>query len=261
MIKKSITIVIFRRIKMNSFEREKYSRQILLFGEEGQEKLRNAKVLVAGAGGLGSPISTYLAIAGVGKLILADFDSVEPSNLNRQFLHHEKDIGRTKVESAKEKLLSMNSGIEVETIGEMLTESNVEYLIPECDVIVDALDNLETRHMLNRLAIKRRIPLIHGAVMGYDGQVTTIIPGQTPCFYCIFPRISRKEVFPVLGTTPGIIGSIQANEVIKFLTGKGKLLESKLLFWNGLSGNFSEISLSKLNNCPVCGNLKEKKQE
>ncbi|MDW5550116.1 HesA/MoeB/ThiF family protein [Methanosarcina sp.] len=240
---------------MNDFEREKYSRQILLFGEEGQEKLKNAKVLVAGAGGLGSPVSTYLAIAGIGKIILADFDSVDPSNLNRQFLHHQKDIGRLKVESAKEKLLSMNPDIEVETIAEMLTESNLEALVPECDVIVDALDNLETRHMLNRLAIKRRIPLIHGAVTGYDGQVTTIVPGKTPCFYCIFPRISKKEIFPVLGATPGIIGSIQANEVIKFLTGQGKLLEGRLLFWNGLSGSFSEISLSKLNNCPVCGTL------
>lgn len=242
---------------MNDFEREKYSRQILLFGEEGQEKLKNAKVMVAGAGGLGSPVSTYLAIAGVGKIILADFDSVDPSNLNRQFLHHQKDIGRLKIESAKEKLLSMNPDIEVETIAEMLTESNLENLVPECDVIVDALDNLETRHMLNRLVVKRRIPLIHGAVTGYDGQVTTIVPGKTPCFYCIFPRISKKEVFPVLGATAGIIGSIQANEVIKFLTGQGKLLEGRLLFWNGLSGNFSEISLSKLNNCPICGNLKE----
>jgi adenylyltransferase/sulfurtransferase len=242
---------------MNDFEREKYSRQILLFGEEGQEKLKNAKVLVAGAGGLGSPISTYLAIAGIGKIILADFDFVDQSNLNRQFLHHEKDIGRAKVESAKEKLLSMNSKIEVETIKEMLTESNIETLIPECDVLVDALDSLECRHILNRLAIKRNIPLIHGAVTGYDGQVTTIIPGKTPCFYCIFPRISRKEVFPILGTTAGIIGSIQANEVVKFLTGKGKLLENRLLFWDGFSGSFSEISLSKLNNCPVCGSLNE----
>jgi adenylyltransferase/sulfurtransferase len=159
------------------------------------------------------------------------------------------------VESAKEKLLSMNPEIAVETIGEMLTESNIETLIPECDIIVDALDNQETRHMLNRLAVKRGIPLVHGAVTGYDGQVTTIIPGKTPCFYCIFPRITRKEVFPVLGTTPGVIGSIQANEAIKFLTGKGKLLEGRLLFWDGLSGNFSEISLSKLNNCPICGYL------
>src|SRR5690606_1204838 len=127
---------------MNDLEREKYSRQILLFGEEGQERLKNARVRVAGAGGLGGMISTYLAIAGVGKISLADFDFVEASNLNRQFLHHEKDIGRLKVESAKEKLLSMNPDIKVETIAEMLTESNLEVLVPECDVIVDALDNL-----------------------------------------------------------------------------------------------------------------------
>ncbi|MCQ1534680.1 HesA/MoeB/ThiF family protein [Methanosarcina sp. KYL-1] len=241
---------------MDDLEREKYSRQILLFGEEGQEKLKNARVFVAGAGGLGSPVSTYLAIAGIGKIILADFDSVDLSNLNRQFLHHEKDVGRSKVESAKEKLLSMNPGIDVEVIKEMLTESNAGSLVPECDLIVDALDNLETRHILNRLAVKRKIPLIHGAVTGYDGQVTTIIPGKTPCFYCIFPRISRKEIFPVLGATPGVIGAIQANEAIKFLTGQGKLLESRLLFWNGLSGSFSEITLAKLNNCPVCGGLK-----
>ncbi|MDM7917899.1 MAG: HesA/MoeB/ThiF family protein [Methanosarcina sp.] len=243
---------------MDNAEREKYSRQILLFGEEGQEKLKASRVFVAGAGGLGSPVSTYLAIAGVGKIILADFDTVDPTNLNRQFLHHEKDIGRSKVESAKEKLLLMNPLIEVETIKEMITESNIDFLVPECDLIIDALDNMETRHILNRLSIKRNIPLIHGAVTGYDGQVTTIIPGKTPCFYCIFPRIPKKEVFPVLGATPGVIGSIQVSEAVKFLTGKGKLLEGRLLFWNGLSGSFSEISLAKLNNCPVCGNIGEK---
>ncbi len=153
----------------------------------------------------------------------------------------------------------MNPLIEVEIIKEMLTESNIDYLVPECDIIIDALDNMETRHILNRFSIKRSIPLIHGAVTGYDGQVTTIIPGKTPpCFYCIFPRIPKKEVFPILGATPGIIGSIQVSEAVKFLTGKGKLLEGRLLFWNGLSGSFSEISLAKLNNCPVCGSNGEK---
>ncbi|TAH62761.1 MAG: HesA/MoeB/ThiF family protein, partial [Methanosarcina mazei] len=123
---------------MDKMEREKYSRQILLFGEEGQEKLKAAKVFVAGAGGLGSPVSTYLAIAGIGKIILADFDTVDSTNLNRQFLHYEKDVGRAKVESAKEKLLLMNPLIEVEIIKEMLTESNIDYLVPECDIIIDA---------------------------------------------------------------------------------------------------------------------------
>jgi molybdopterin/thiamine biosynthesis adenylyltransferase len=238
---------------MEKYTAEKYIRQIMLFGEEGQEKLRKAKVLVAGAGGLGSPISTYLAIAGIGKIILADFDSVELSNLNRQFLHHEKDIGREKLKSAEEKLLSLNPEIKVETIREKITDENAHSVVPPCDVILDALDNFDTRHVLNRLAVERNIPLIHGAVSGYRGQVTTIIPGKTPCLCCIFPASFKKEVFPVLGTTPGVIGTIQANEAIKYLTGQGKLLENRLLLWDGLSCSFSELKINKTENCPVCG--------
>jgi len=232
---------------------EKYIRQIMLFGDEGQEKLRKSKVFVAGAGGLGSPISTYLALAGVGEIILADFDSVEPSNLNRQFLHHEKDIGREKIKSAEEKLLSLNPEIEVQTIKEKITDKNADSVIPTCDLIIDALDNFDTRHTLNRLAVKRKIPIIHGAVSGYRGQATTVIPGKTPCLYCIFPTSFKKEVFPVLGTTPGVIGTIQANEAIKYLTGQGKLLENRLLLWDGLSCAFSELNVNKIENCPVCG--------
>lgn len=237
---------------MEKYTTEKYIRQIMLFGEEGQEKLRKAKVFVAGAGGLGSPIATYLAIAGVGKIILADFDSVELSNLNRQFLHHERDTGKKKVKSAEEKLLSLNPEIEIETIREKITEENAGSVVPSCDLIIDALDNFDTRHVLNRLAVKRKIPLIHGAVSGYRGQATTVIPGKTPCLYCIFPKSFKKEVFPVLGTTPGIIGSIQANEAIKYLTGQGKLLEGRLLLWDGFSCSFSELSVNKAENCPVC---------
>ena len=238
---------------MEKYTAEKYIRQIMLFGEEEQEKLQKAKVLVAGAGGLGSPISTYLAIAGIGKIILADFDSVELSNLNRQFLHHEKDIGREKLKSAEEKLLSLNPEIKVETIREKITDENADSVVPPCDVIIDALDNFDTRHVLNRLAVERNIPLIHGAVSGYRGQVTTIIPGKTPCLCCIFPASFKKEVFPVLGTTPGVIGTIQANEAIKYLTGQGKLLENRLLLWDGLSCSFSELKVNKTENCPVCG--------
>lgn len=230
----------------------------MLFGEEGQEKLRKAKVFVAGTGGLGSPISTYLAVAGVGKIIIADFDIVDPSNLNRQFLHHEKDVGREKVISAKEKLLSLNPEIEVETIKEKITEENAGFIIPPCDLIIDALDNFDTRHILNKLSIERKIPLIHGAVSGYRGQVTTIIPGKTPCLYCIFPTSFKKEIFPVLGTTPGVIGAIQANEAIKYITGQGELLENRLLLWDGFSCSFSELSVNKTENCPVCGINEEK---
>lgn len=243
---------------MEKAETEKYIRQIMLFGEEGQEKLKRATVFVAGAGGLGSPVSTYLAIAGVGKIILSDFDCVEKSNLNRQFLHHEKDLGREKVISAKEKLLSMNPDIKVETIKEKITDENADLIVPSCDLIIDALDNFETRHVLNRFAVKRKIPFIHGAVAGYRGQATTIIPGKTPCLCCIFHSF-KKEVFPVLGATPGIIGSIQVNEAIKYLTGQGKLLENRLLLWDGFSCSFSEIEINKAENCPVCG-IREKVQ-
>ncbi len=238
---------------MEKYTAEKYIRQIMLFGDEGQEKLRKATVFVAGAGGLGSPVSTYLAVAGIGKIILADFDSVELSNLNRQFLHHEKDVGREKIKSAEEKLLSLNPEIKVETIREKITDENAGSIVPPCDIILDALDNFDTRHVLNRLAVERSIPLIHGAVSGYRGQVTTIIPGKTPCLCCIFPTSFKKEVFPVLGTTPGVIGTIQANEAIKYLTGQGKLLENRLLLWDGLSCSFSELKINKTDNCPVCG--------
>jgi adenylyltransferase/sulfurtransferase len=243
---------------MEKYTAEKYTRQIMLFGDEGQEKLKNAKVLVVGAGGLGSPISTYLTVAGVGKIILADFDSVELSNLNRQFLHHEKDVGREKIKSAEGKLLSLNPEIKVETIREKITDENAGSVVPPCDLIIDALDNFDTRHVLNRLAVERNIPLIHGAVSGYRGQATTIIPGKTPCLCCIFPTSFKKEVFPVLGTTPGVIGSIQANEAIKYLTGQGKLLENRLLLWDGLSCSFSELKINKTENCPVCGVNKRK---
>lgn len=243
---------------MEKIEAEKYIRQIMLFGEEGQEKLKRATVFVAGAGGLGSPISTYLAVAGIGKIIIADFDRVERSNLNRQFLHHERDLGREKVISAKEKLLSMNPDIEVEIIQEMITDENADLIVPACDLIIDALDNFDTRHVLNRLAVKRNIPLIHGAVAGYRGQATTVIPGKTACLCCIFHSF-KKEVFPVLGTTPGVIGSIQANEAIKYLTGQGKLLENRLLLWDGSSCSFGEVEINKAENCPVCG-IREKVQ-
>ncbi len=156
-----------------------------------------------------------------GKIIIADFDIVDPSNLNRQFLHHEKDIGIDKVKSAEEKLLSLNPEIKFETINGKITDENASSIVPPCDLKIDALDNFDTRHVLNKLAVERKIPLVHGAVSGYRGQVTTVIPGKTPCLYWIFPSSFKKEIFPVLGTTPRIIGTIQANEAIKYITGQG----------------------------------------
>ena len=225
----------------------------MLFGEKGQEKLRQARIFVAGTGGFGSPILTYLAVAGVGQIIIANFDIVDPSNLNRQYLHHEKDIGKEKIKSAEEKFISLNPEIRVETIKEKITDENVVSIVPPCDLIIDALDNFDTRHALNKLPVERKIPLIHGAISGYRGQITTIISNEIPCLYCIFPSSFKKEVFPVLGTTPGVIGTIQANEAIKYLTGQGKLLENCLLLWDGLSCSFSKLNVNKTENCPVCG--------
>ena len=199
---------------MEKIASEKYIRQIMLFGEEGQEKLRKARVFIAGAGGLGSPISTYLAVAGVGKIIIADFDTVDPGNLNRQFLHHERDIGRDKIKSAAEKLLSMNLEIKVETIKGKITDENAGSVVSPCDLIIDALDNFDTRHVLNRLAVERKIPLIHGAVSGYRGQATTIIPGKTPCLYCIFPSSFKKEVFP--GSVPELLKTASTRISLRF---------------------------------------------
>ena len=237
-------------------ERElaRYNRQIIMdrFGVEGQEKLKSAKVFVAGAGGLGSPVSIYLTVAGVGKLRIVDRDTVELSNLNRQILHWEKDIGVTKASSAGEKLRQMNQNIEVETMVETITEDNISQLAEGYDLIVDAMDNFPTRYLLNKTAIERKIPLFHGGIYGLSGIATTIIPGETPCLRCIFPEAPPPEKFPVVGVAPAIIGCIQATEVIKYIVGIGNLLTNRLLIFDGLNSEFREVRPSRAPNCVDC---------
>lgn len=235
-------------------ELERYKRQILLFGEEGQEKLKKANIVIAGAGGLGSPVSIYLAVAGVGTLTVVDRDVVDRSNLNRQILHRDIDIGRKKVESAQEKLEALNPDIRLNVIDTTIDESNCARLVGNADGIVDAMDNYPTRYLLNEVALSKNIPLFHGAIRGFHGQATTIVPGKTACLRCIFPCAPPQEVFPVVGATPGIIGTIQANEVIKYLVGIGDLLENRLLIWDGMTSRAEEISFSKNPACPTCGN-------
>jgi len=169
-------------------ELTRYDRQIMMkgIGKDGQEKLKKARVFVAGAGGLGSPISIYLAVAGVGTIRLADHDTIELSNLNRQILHGDGDLGKRKVDSATQKLQNMNKDITVAAVAEMITEENVSKLVGDCDLIVDATDNLPTRYVLNRAAIEKNIPFFHGAVYGFEGRATTIIPGKTACLWCIY---------------------------------------------------------------------------
>lgn len=237
---------------LDSSERERYGRQILSFGETGQARLKQAHVIIAGAGGLGSPIAIYLAVAGVGRLTLIDCDTVERTNLNRQILHGDADLGKPKVESGLETLRALNPSIRIEGINTTITEENAAGLIGDADGIVDAMDNYPTRFVLNRIAHDRGIPLFHGAIRGFFGQATTCVPGRGPCLACLFPNVPPKEVFPVVGVTPGVIGCIQATEVIKYLTGEGDLLVGRLLLWDGLAGRTEEIITAPRTGCRVC---------
>jgi len=247
-----------KSVVLSEREQQRYHRQILLFGEEGQEQLKQARVFVAGAGGLGSPVAMYLAVAGVGTIALADHDSVELSNLNRQILHWDTDVGRPKTESAVEKLRAMNPDIEIRAIDRTLNDSNAETLTKGYDLIVDAMDNFPTRYLLNGAAIRHRIPFIHGAIRGFDGQVMTVIPGRTACIRCVFPSPPPAEPFPAIGVTPGIIGLIQANEAIKFLLGTGELLENRLLIWDGMLSTLDRIDVQRNPRCPDCGKMEHK---
>ncbi len=241
-------------------ERERYDRQIMIgeIGQEGQERLKRSRVVIAGAGGLGSPIALYLTAAGIGMIRILDHDQVALSNLNRQVLHWEEDIGRKKVDSARTKLSKLNSAAEIEAITETITEENVSRLVDGCDAIVDAMDNIPTRYILNRCAIEKNIPFFHGAVNGFEGRVMTIIPGETACLRCMYRGPAPQEKFPVIGVTPAVIGSLQATEVIKYLVGIGKLLTNRLLIYDGLKVTFSEFTVNRNPHCDHCGSLTKK---
>jgi adenylyltransferase/sulfurtransferase len=234
-------------------ELKRYERQIKVFGEDGQERLKNAKVFIAGAGGLGSAISIYLTSAGIGRIRIVDDEKIELSNLNRQILHWDKDVGKRKAASAEEKLKKINPYVRVEAISETIEENNVLALVDDFDLIVDAMDNFHTRYLLNRIAIAKNIPFFHGAINGLYGQATTIIPGKTACLKCIFPEPPPLMTFPVIGATCGVIGCIQATEVIKHLIKMGSFLENKLLLWDGLDAKIDEIELERNPSCEDCG--------
>ncbi|NYT07657.1 MAG: HesA/MoeB/ThiF family protein [Methanomicrobiales archaeon] len=236
-------------------EREimRYSRQIAFIGEEGQERLKAAHVVLAGTGGLGCPAAAYLAAAGVGRLTIIDSDRVELTNLNRQILHWEKDIGREKVVSSGEKLGAMNPGMVIREVCETVTMENAPSLIGQASLVIDALDNFPARYALNCAALEYGIPCIHGAVSGFDGHITTVIPGKTACLQCIFPDPPGGSEFPIIGTTAGIIGIMQANEAIKYLTGRGSLLENRLLIWDGRDSSVTILDLERDPRCSACG--------
>ena len=236
-------------------ELERYDRQIMIqgIGEEGQEKLKRAKVFIAGVGGLGSPLAIYLAAAGVGKMRIVDHDKVELSNLNRQILHGDTDIGRKKVESAVKKLKKLNKSIDIEAIAETITGDNVSQMASDCDLIVDAMDNLPTRYLLNKTAIDLKKPFFHGAVYGFEGRAMTIIPDKSACLWCVYRGRVTKGKFPVIGVAPAVIGCIQATEVIKYITGIGELLTNRVLVYDGLNLEFSQFTVKRDPDCEHCG--------
>jgi len=233
-------------------EKSRYSRQIRLFGEEGQEKLKETAVLIAGAGGLGSIVSIYMTAAGFGRIRIVDCDRVELSNLNRQVLHWSDDVGRNKAESALETLCDINPEIEVEALVETISKDSIDRLLQGCDLIMDAMDNFPTRYLLNQAALCKGLPLFHGAISGLQGQATTVVPGRSACLRCIFPRAPPATTFPALGSTCGLIGSIQVTEAVKYVLGKGELLENRLLLWDGLSASMDEVVCERNPGCEAC---------
>jgi molybdopterin-synthase adenylyltransferase len=238
-------------------ELERYDRQLLIrgMGQAGQERLKRARVAIAGAGGLGSTVAIHLAAAGVGLIKLIDHDEVKLSNLNRQILHWSADVGRKKVESAAEKLKSLNPSTEIVAVDRMITDRNVTDLLSGFDGVVDAVDNLPTRFLLNRGAIDNGIPLFHGAVRAFEGRAMTVIPGKTACLGCVYRGVMPEEKFPVIGVSPAVVGAIQATEVIKYIAGIGKLLTDRFVVYDGLKMEFTELGVNRDPNCPHCASL------
>ncbi|HHV35958.1 MAG TPA: HesA/MoeB/ThiF family protein [Syntrophomonadaceae bacterium] len=241
-------------------DQERYARQIMIdeIGDEGQLRLARSKVLVVGAGGLGSASLYYLAAAGVGTIGVIDDQTVELSNLQRQILHTTARIGMPKVESAEITLQALNPEITVVPYHFRLEKSNARKLIAQYDLVVTALDNEETRHLVNETCVNLHKPLVEGGVQGFLGRLTTIIPGEGPCYACMFPDTggkSSEDPFPMFATSPGVIGVLQAHEALKLLLEIGTPLVGRLLFYDGLSTSFYELEVQRAPECPCCGNF------
>lgn len=243
--------------------KRRYSRQMILpeVGEEGQEKLAKARVLIVGAGGLGSPVSMYLAAAGVGTIGIVDMDTVDLSNLQRQILHSTKDLNRPKVESAKETLTAINPNVTIKTYQQRLDEANVAQIIARYDIMVNAVDNFTARFLMNDACVIAKKPLVEAGIRHWEGIVMTILPGQGPCYRCVFPQpppasaVAGDSQAGVMGTVAGTMGIIQATEVIKLILQVGKNLSSRLLTFDALETKFQEIKVKRNKECEACGNI------
>jgi adenylyltransferase/sulfurtransferase len=234
-------------------EQIRYKRQIEVSGWDNstQEKLKSATVFVAGAGGLGSPVLYYLAAAGVGHIKICDIDKVDLSNLNRQILYNTGDTSNWKAETASKKISQLNDVIKISYFNSEAGWSLIDE-IKECAIIIDCLDNFESRHILNRISLQTDIPMMHAGVSEYYGQMTFLQPGETPCLACFIPENIKKESSGIVGAMAGIVGSMQAMEVIKFLTGTGGLLKNRLIHIDGKSMDITSLTLKKNPECKVC---------
>lgn len=240
---------------------ERYSRHILLqdVGIEGQQKIFDAKVLIIGAGGLGSPIALYLAAAGVGTIGIADADTVDISNLQRQVIHFTRDLGRAKVESAAEKMRAINPDVTVRTYHEFLLAANIRPIVREYDFVIDGTDNFAAKFLINDACVLEGKPFSHGGILRFNGQAMTVLPGQSACYRCVFHAPPPRGSVPtcsqagVLGAVAGMLGTIQAVEALKFITGVGSLLTNTLLSFDAKTLDFRKIHFKRSARCPVCG--------
>lgn len=243
-------------MELSSEEVERYNRQIRIseLGREGQLKLKKARVTVAGAGGLGSPSSIYLATAGVGQITLIDNGVVELSNLNRQVGHWNRDLGRFKSVSLAEKIRELNPDVNVKAITEDVKPETVSSLISGSTVVLDCLDNWETRFVLNQACVENQIPLVHAGIHSFYGQIMTVLPRRGPCLRCIFPETPPSiDKIPVIGVTPGILGLLEALEAIKMIAGIGKPLVGRMLYFDGETSRLDEIEINRRVDCSTCG--------
>ena len=248
-------------MKLTEEQITRYSRHILLkeVGGKGQQKLLDSRVLIIGAGGLGSPIALYLSAAGIGTIGIADADQVDLSNLQRQVIHFTADVGKAKVLSAKEKMQAINPELKVIAYEQWVTAENIAQMIAEYDFVIDGTDNFAAKFLINDACVLAGKPYSHGGILQFDGQTMTVVPGQSPCYRCIFPEPPPKEVIPtcsragVIGVLPGVLGTLQATEAIKYLLGAGDLLTGRLLTYNALRMRFREVPIKKNPKCPICG--------
>ncbi|MHC4511362.1 MAG: HesA/MoeB/ThiF family protein [Planctomycetota bacterium] len=240
---------------------ERYSRHIILeqVGGAGQEKLLASRVLLVGAGGLGSPAGVYLAAAGVGTIGIIDGDKVDLSNLQRQIIHHTPDVGEDKVVSARSKMQAINPDTKVVTYNQRAVAGNIREIIREYDFVIDGTDNFPAKFLVNDACYFEKIPFSHAGILQFDGQLITVLPGQTTCYRCIFSAPPPANTVPscsqagVLGVLAGVVGSLQATEAIKYLLGIGELLTGTLLTYNALTLEFRKVRLNRNPNCPLCG--------